>query len=249
LKQYPGFTLETAGPIQRRTPVIEIWLRNGTEKKERVFNAYTGEDLGDAFPIGSRILLWVVDLHDDLLFKDRQWGRFWNGVGSILVTLLCLSGAVIWWPGIRNWSRGFKVKWHARWPRLNFDLHNAIGFWTFALIFMWAISGIYLSMPTPVNGVVDWMYGANRSVTWADTSLEWLARLHFGRWRNVWLETVWVIIGLIPAVMFVTGAVMWWYRVVRPARAKARRKASVPASVPEGRPAPATLVQEPQGVD
>jgi uncharacterized iron-regulated membrane protein len=246
LRQYPGFAIESVGDIQRRTPVISISLTNGTERKDRVFNAYTGEDLADSFPVESRILLWVVNLHDELLFSDRQWGLFWNGVGSILVTLLCVTGAIIWWPGVRSWSRGMKIKWGARWPRFNFDLHSAIGFWTFSLIAMWAISGIYLSMSTPVNAVVDWMYGPARSVTWADLALEWLARLHFGRWRNVWLEVVWVIIGLIPAVMFVTGGVMWWQRVLRPARARARRTAAVASG--SGRKSP-TLVQEPQGVE
>ena len=210
-----------------------------------MFNAYTGEDLGDAFPVGSQILLWVVALHDDLLMTERETGRFWNGVGSILVTLLCLSGAVVWWPGVKSWSRGLKIKWRVGWPRFNFDLHSAIGFWTFGLIFMWAVSGIYLSLPTPVNGMVDWMYGANRAgVTWADTTLEWLARLHFGRWRNIPLEILWVIIGLIPAVMFVTGGVMWWYRIVRTARMQARRRAedAAAARVP-GRPQP-SLVPE-----
>ena len=45
--------------------------------------------------------------------------------------------------------------------------------------------------------------------------LDWLVRLHFGRWRNSHiLKAVWVVLGLIPAAMLVTGTVMWWHRVV-----------------------------------
>jgi uncharacterized iron-regulated membrane protein len=42
-----------------------------------------------------------------------------------------------------------------------------------------------------------------------------VVRLHFGRWPSKTLQAVWVIMGLVPAVMLVTGAFMWWHRVVR----------------------------------
>jgi uncharacterized iron-regulated membrane protein len=56
-------------------------------------------------------------------------------------------------------------------------------------------------------------------------------KLHFGRWRSGPLKAVWAIVGLVPAVMFVTGTVMWWQRFVRPklrraARAEAEARAS-----------------------
>ena len=55
-----------------------------------------------------------------------------------------------------------------------------------------------------------------------DVVIEWMVRLHFGRWRSHTLKVVWVIIGLIPTVMLVTGVVMWWNRVVRHRRPAAR---------------------------
>ena len=41
---------------------------------------------------------WVVNLHQNLLFGDS--GRMVNGMAAICVILLCLTGTVIWWPGI-----------------------------------------------------------------------------------------------------------------------------------------------------
>jgi uncharacterized iron-regulated membrane protein len=42
--------------------------------------------------------------------------------------------------------------------------------------------------------------------------------LHFGEFfASDWpLKVVWVVIGLAPAFLFVTGALMWWNRVLRP---------------------------------
>ena len=234
---YPGFAVARVGDVQGRSPVVQISLERDGETIERVFNAYTGEDLGDPFPMASRALLWVTILHDDLLIMEGQRGRFWNGIGSILTALLCLSGAIVWWPGIAVWRRSVTVKWRSAWPRLSFDLHSALGFWCFVLIAIWAVSGIYLSLPTPFMAVVDWLAGPPDRVRPVDVALEWLVRLHFGRWRSHTLKAVWVIIGLVPAVMFVTGAVMWWNRVVRrPQAARARQ------------PAP-NLQQDPLGVE
>jgi len=242
-RAYPDWEVASVGLIQRRTPVIQFdFTRNG-ETIEREFNAYTGEDIGDPFPPSSEWLLWVVSLHDDLLVTRNQSGRFWNGIGSILATLLCITGAIVWWPGIASWKRALSVKRKSSWKRFNFDLHSALGFWFFSIIFIWALSGIYLAMPTPFMDVVNWFFGPQpediQNVRVIDTVVEWLARLHFGRWRSHTLKAVWVIIGLLPAAMFVTGAVMWWNRVVRMPRA---------ARVREPKPV-LTFQQEPQGVE
>jgi uncharacterized iron-regulated membrane protein len=61
----------------------------------------------------------------------------------------------------------------------------------------------------------------------ADRVIYWLAYLHFGRVNGIGIpcngpgfcdqttKAAWAFFGLAPAVMFVTGAIMWWNRVVR----------------------------------
>jgi uncharacterized iron-regulated membrane protein len=214
---YPGYTITfVSDGVRRRNPVILVSMKKGDEEKERLFNPYTGEDIGDSFPWKSRALLWLVNLHDELLF-DRT-GRWWNGLLSGVVTILCLTGAVVWWPGSMRWKRAMSVKWSGGWRRMNFDLHSAMGFWMFALMLVWAISGLYLGIPDPFTSASAYFAGPEgdgRIGRWIETTMLWMTRLHFGRWRNVPLQILWVIMGLAPAVLFVTGAVMWWQRVVR----------------------------------
>ena len=215
-REYPGYTIGRIGDrVRRRNPVIEIWMDRGTDHKERLFNPYTGADLGDAVPRGTRAILRLASLHDELLFGDR--GRFWNGIGSALMTVLCITGAVIWWPGIRSWRRGVSVKWAAAWPRFNFDLHSAMGFWFFAIIAIWAASGVYLAIPEPFANFVDSISDPDAILGQrpGDVVLRWLTRIHFGRWQSHTLKTVWVVMGLVPVLMFATGVVMWWQRVLR----------------------------------
>lgn len=217
LALYPGYTVTFVSEgVRPRNPSILVEMKRGDEMKERLFNPYTGEDLGDSFPWRSRALLWMVNLHDELLF-DRT-GRWWNGLLSAVVTVLCLTGAVVWWPGSMRWRRGMAIKWSAGWRRMNFDLHSALGFWMFALLFVWAFSGVYLGMPDPFTSVMDYFAGPEgdgKIAVWIETAMLWMTRLHFGRWRNIPLQILWVILGLVPAVMFVTGGIMWWQRVVR----------------------------------
>jgi PepSY-associated transmembrane protein len=52
---------------------------------------------------------WIVKLHSNLLLGST--GRLVNGIGGICLTLLCLTGAIIWWPGVKNWRRSLTVSW------------------------------------------------------------------------------------------------------------------------------------------
>jgi len=216
-RHYPGWDITRVGDrISRRNPTIEIWVERGGEKKERLFNPYTGEDLGDSVTQGELFVLWLARLHDELLF-DRP-GRYWNGVGSAVTTVLVITGLVVWWPGVNRWRRSLLVKTSSGWRRFNWDLHSAIGFWLFLFMLMWGVSGIYLGIPQPFSDFVDAVSDpkAEYGERWGDIVLLWLTRLHFGRWRNApVLKAIWAVLGLVPAVMLITGAVMWWQRVVR----------------------------------
>ena len=213
LRAYPGWTVTRVGErISRRNPTIEIWVEKDGETKERLFNPYTGEDLGDSVTQGQLGVIWLARLHDELLF-DRE-GKTWNGYGSLVFTILVLTGAILWWPGIARWRRALGVNLRGSWKRINFDLHSALGFWLFLFMLVWGVSGIYLGIPGPFADFVDAVsdpsidYGAR----WGDVALAWLVRLHFGRWRSDVLKAVWAVAGLVPAVMFVTGIAMWWNR-------------------------------------
>jgi hypothetical protein len=84
---------------------------------------------------------------------------------------------------------------------------------------MWAISGIYLSIPDAFNAAVDFLEplnSATRSLRFGDEVLYWLAQAHFGRFAGVPVKIIWTVIGLTPAALFFTGLLMWWKRVLKP---------------------------------
>jgi uncharacterized iron-regulated membrane protein len=217
LRLYPGWEVTRVGTrVTRRNPVVEVWVTRGEERKERVFNPYTGEDLGDAIPRNVRLLNGMAELHFDLLLGEA--GEVINAVASGIFTLLVLSGMVVWWPGTRSWRRSLGVRRGLSWVRTNWDLHSALGFWSCVLMLIWGLSGIYLAYPEPFAEFVDSISDPDAILGQrpGDIVLSWMSRLHFGRFRNApYLQALWVPLGLIPALMFGTGLVMWWNRVIR----------------------------------
>ena len=193
--------------------------RDGGARQQLFFDPYAGEYLGYALPAGWRLTSWLLDLHDNLLAGET--GRAVNGAGAVLLVLLGVTGTIIWWSGIQSWRRGLIVDVRANWRRLNWSLHSALGFWTLLFIFTWGITGISLAFPAPFSAVVDYLEPVdeeNFDPRVGDNVLYWLAYLHFGRFGGWSTKLVWAVVGLMPPVMFVTGAVMWWNRVIRPQR-------------------------------
>jgi uncharacterized iron-regulated membrane protein len=228
-RAYPDFTVTSVSLRKNPDQAAEIRLERGGKKLQRLFNPYTGADLGDSLRLGFRFVLWLVDLHDNLL--AAQTGRLINAAGGIFTVILGLTGAVIWWPGIDTWRRSLSFRWKTNPKGFNWTLHSALGFWSFAFFFMWAISGIYLSIPSAFSAAVDFLEPLNpgsRSLRFGDQFLYWLAQAHFGRFAGVGVKIVWTVVGLTPAVLFVTGAFMWWQRVLNP---WLRRKAVVTSQV------------------
>lgn len=132
----------------RRLVTLTFLVRN----RQRLFylDRYTGRILGDEDVKACHpVLVWLEQLHNELLGGTA--GATVNGIGALLLVVLCCTGIVIWWPGVRAWRRGLIVKWRAGWRRVNYDLHGAVGFWTLAIVFMWGATGAYFIFPGSIQ--------------------------------------------------------------------------------------------------
>ena len=214
-KQYPGYTITRLALARRRLAPSEATLTKDGETLRERFNGFTGADMGNAFPKSVAVMEWFTDLHDNLL--KGETGRKVNAVGGALLCLLCLSGLVIWWKASGAWYKGFVFNPRSSWKRINFDLHAALGFWGLLILVLWGISGIYFGFPDFFIKAVDYFEPPDQVPTGrrGDAFIAWMVRMHFGRYGGTGVRITYVIIGLLPAVMFVTGAIMWWNRVLR----------------------------------
>jgi uncharacterized iron-regulated membrane protein len=65
-------------------------------------------------------------------------------------------------------------------------------------------TGVALTAPTTTQRTIG------------DLVMAWVAPLHVGNFGGNAVRVVWLVLGLSPPVLFVTGFIMWWTRVVRP---------------------------------
>ena len=225
---YPGYRVLNIIRAKNPDQAVSIYLEGRTGRKNRLFNPYSGADLGDSVPLGIWMVSKLLELHDDLLVGPA--GRSVNGIGALLIVVLSVTGIVIWWPGIKTWRRSLTIRRNVNWQSFIWNLHSTIGFWSVASILMFGISGAYLGNPERFQDLADRIQPittANARSRLVDQVIYWLAYLHVGRINGIGLpcngpglcdattKLIWAVVGLAPAVMFVTGTIMWWNRVFR----------------------------------
>ncbi|HWE52610.1 MAG TPA: PepSY-associated TM helix domain-containing protein, partial [Bryobacteraceae bacterium] len=153
MSAYPGYKAVTLSHERNPNQAVTISLKAGSRAKSRLFNPYTGADLGNSVPWGIWLVSRTMELHDDLLAGPT--GREVNGTGALLLLLLGFSGIVVWWPGIKAWRRNLTAHRKTGWRRFIWELHGMIGFWSLGFLVVFGVSGAYLGDPQPFQDLAD----------------------------------------------------------------------------------------------
>jgi uncharacterized iron-regulated membrane protein len=191
-------------------------------------------------PTGYMLVTKLIELHKEFLAGST--GRTVNGIGACAVVLMALTGLVLWWPGLARWRRSMVLSRNVGWKRWTWDLHSMVGIWSVGFVLVFALSGIYLCFPEAIHALAERLEpttAENYESRVLDTVLYWLAFLHFGRINGIGLpcdgpgicdqsvKAVWSLFGFAPALMFMTGATMWWQRVMRRLWRRAAKRGTV----------------------
>ena len=76
-----------------------------------------------------------------------NWGLLLLVVLGLLMVLLAITGIIVWWPGFKKFSHGFRVRLgRGRFAR-DYDLHNVIGIVAVPFILMWGVTGAAFYLP------------------------------------------------------------------------------------------------------
>jgi len=136
---YPGSQLSGVDyPTARRGAYLS-YLIDGRDFAAVFSDPVTGTVIGE-LPKTS----WITrlqDLHFNLLGGSR--GRVVNGIGAASLIAVFLTGLIIWWPGV------------ARWTRFAWELHRSAGVWLFALLMLWAVTGVEFAFPRGFRRAVN----------------------------------------------------------------------------------------------
>jgi uncharacterized iron-regulated membrane protein len=97
-------------------------------------NRSSGEIIG-SMGTANNFIAKVHQFHTNLLLGKP--GKVITAWGAILLIVLSLSGIILWWPRkiwkLSDWTPG---------RRANFDLHNALGFWSSIFMLIFGVTGL-----------------------------------------------------------------------------------------------------------
>ena len=89
------------------------------------------------------------------LWLPRPIGKPIVAYATLIFVLLLISGLILWWP--KRWTKtsrqaSFYIKTKARFRRLNYDLHNVLGFYSLIFALILGLTGMVYGM--------KWFYDA-----------------------------------------------------------------------------------------
>lgn len=104
----------------------------------------------------------LFDLHTSLLAGEHTWGERLVGVFGIALLLFCITGLVLWWPGVRRLHRAFRVRSGRGALILSYDLHRAFGILLLIPLTLAAVTGIVLVFPKYTKTPIVEAFGIER---------------------------------------------------------------------------------------
>ncbi len=116
-------------------------------------NPYTGENLGSGDYSLKEFFSLILSIHRSLLISGI--GRDIVAASILVFVILLISGLVLWIP--KKWKLlkdGLVIRWKARFARVNYDLHNVLGFYSVLLLLFIAVTGLYVSYGWVKSGII-----------------------------------------------------------------------------------------------
>lgn len=186
--------------------VAELWLEGEAGLRRRLFHPYTGADIGNAQPFGLRALALVRDAHMNLLAGHR--GRVINGIASLSMVLLSLSGVLLWFGSLKSpRARPDPPVIHLSQRARRF--HRGAGIWMIGFAIVWGATGVCFAFPSLVHSLAVPGSGG-------EAVFEGLYAIHSGSAGGWLTKTIWAASGLLISILAVTGVMGWRRRGPKP---------------------------------
>ena len=134
----------------------QVTVKKDSSKPKTFFvNPATANVVGEQGGSTSKFFTTVMQLHRWLLMEEYG-GRIIVGVATIIFVFMILTGLILWFPAkLRLIKQVLTIKTSANWKRINHDLHNTLGFYSFLILLIMALTGLCWSFEWYKNGLSD----------------------------------------------------------------------------------------------
>jgi len=144
LKQHAEATINYIYYYGKDRPAMAIVSHPKDGLRYVFMNPYTGIITHTENP-ATNFFVVVEFIHLYLLLPAKMGGMV-VGVSVIIFVAIMITGIILWWPKRKSdRKRSFTIKWNGRWRRVNYDLHNVLGFYATSIAIILAITGLSIS--------------------------------------------------------------------------------------------------------
>jgi uncharacterized iron-regulated membrane protein len=130
-------------------------------------NPYTGEVISVKVnkPGETDFFRFILNGHR-FLWLPFKIGRPIVNYSTLIFAITLITGLVLWWP--QKWNKGtreksFSIKWGASFKRVNYDLHNVLGFYSLLVVLAMALTGIVYGIEWYSKGLY-WVTSGGQSL-------------------------------------------------------------------------------------
>ncbi|MFA6245919.1 MAG: PepSY-associated TM helix domain-containing protein [Mucilaginibacter sp.] len=148
-----------------------VYANLGKDGYEIVYlNPYTGKITYHEKP-QTNFFIIVEYIHLYLLLPPAI-GKWIVGVSVIVFMVIMITGLILWWPKRKSdRKRSFTIKWGGRWRRINYDLHNVLGFYATSIAIILSITGLAIAFE-PVSKAIYNTANIGRNIKYEDEVTE-----------------------------------------------------------------------------
>ena len=163
----------------------------------------------DFFHSTLRIHRWLLDVPAKK--GERTVGKEIVGYSTLAMTIVLMSGIVIWWPRNRKVLKNrLSVTCSKGSRRFWYDSHVSIGFYATLLLLIMCLTGLV------------WSFTGWREAFWnlfdfipPEGRKRFLYTLHTGSWGGLPSKIIYFLAALTGAVLPLTGYYLWWNKKKR----------------------------------
>jgi uncharacterized iron-regulated membrane protein len=162
MQELPGYRitlLETPEAAEGRYHVRLTKEADGkTQNQELYLDPGTGRVLGKMENGNGAFLDFMIKLHEYLLLGDlfgKQTARYVGAAMGVGLSLVLITGAIVWWPGLRKFALGFKIIRNKGQLMLQRGLHKSLGIVSVPFLLVLALTGASFSYEKNVFGWFD----------------------------------------------------------------------------------------------
>lgn len=137
-----------------KSSVVRFITKKPKSVQQVYINPYTGKVL-KIWNMEDDFFRIILNGHFNL-WLPRPIGSPIVSYATLIFSILLITGIILWWPKKltkSNTDKSFKIKWNAKWRRVNYDLHNVPGFYVFFIALTLALTGMMFGLEWFNNGI------------------------------------------------------------------------------------------------